>query len=146
MTKSEKALNLFSNNFNCAQAVFGAFAEDFGIDLNQALKTSTALGAGMSGQGNICGALSGGLLVIGLKFGSDQTTGPDAKQFSYRKGEVYINAFAQTLGSCICSDLLGMDPEQPVDWEKARSEGKFESVCPVIVETAVLLLEEIIKS
>ena len=55
MTKSEKALNLFSNNFNCSQAVLTAFAADFGLDEKLALMLGTQFGGGAR-NGEICGA------------------------------------------------------------------------------------------
>ena len=63
MTKSEKALELFSNNFNCSQAVLTAFAPDFGLDEQLALKLGTSFGGGAR-NGEICGAVSGALLIL----------------------------------------------------------------------------------
>jgi C_GCAxxG_C_C family probable redox protein len=68
MTNSEKALSYFSNNFNCSQAVFTTFATEMGIDESLALKLATEFGGGAR-CGQMCGAVSGALMVLGLKYG-----------------------------------------------------------------------------
>ena len=52
MTHIEKAEQLLHQQYHCSQALFGAFAEDFGMDLKTAFKISTCFGAGMR-QGGI---------------------------------------------------------------------------------------------
>ena len=70
MTKAEEAVILLQQGFGCAQVVFSVFAPDFGIDRDTALRISEGFSAGMSSTDNICGALSGAIMVIGLRYGS----------------------------------------------------------------------------
>jgi C_GCAxxG_C_C family probable redox protein len=64
-TKPEQAADTFKNGFNCAQAVFATYAEEFGIDRTEALKISCGFGAGMGRRQEVCGAVSGAILLIG---------------------------------------------------------------------------------
>ena len=68
MTKSEKALELFANNFNCSQGVFTAFATEMGMDEKLALRIATNFGGGER-KGELCGAVAGALMVLGLRCG-----------------------------------------------------------------------------
>ena len=68
MTKAEKAVDLYGKNFNCSQAVLTAFAEDFGLSEKLTLSLGTSFGGGAR-NGQMCGAVSGALMVLGLKFG-----------------------------------------------------------------------------
>jgi len=145
MKKSEMALKLFEDNFNCAQSVLAPFAESMGMDADAALRVSSGFGAGIARQGNVCGAVTGGLMVIGLKYGKDLSSGPEAKELCYHKTDIFLQSFAKSLGSTVCTDLLEQNPDEPVNWNKIQEEGKFKTHCPVFVETAVLLLEEILK-
>jgi C_GCAxxG_C_C family probable redox protein len=69
MTKSDDALEDFKNGFTCSSAVFSSFSEELGLDPETAKKLSCGFGAGISKTGNICGAVSGAIMVIGLKYG-----------------------------------------------------------------------------
>lgn len=68
MTRIEKAQKLFEEKFHCSQAVLAAFAEEFGISEEKALKLGGCFGGGMC-KGEVCGACAGALMVLGLKFG-----------------------------------------------------------------------------
>ena len=69
MKRSEKALSYFNNSFNCAQSVITSFSPELGLSEDDCLKVSCAFGAGMGKQQHTCGAVSGALMVLGLKFG-----------------------------------------------------------------------------
>ena len=68
MTHKEKAEQLLNQQYHCSQALFGAFAGDFGLDLKTAFKISTCFGGGMR-QGSVCGCITGSLLVLGMALG-----------------------------------------------------------------------------
>ena len=68
MTHSEKAEHLLRQQYHCSQALFGAFAEDFGMDLKTAFKISTCFGGGMH-QGSVCGCITAALMVLGMALG-----------------------------------------------------------------------------
>ena len=67
--KIKKAGDLFLNGYNCAQSVFCAYCEDYGIPFEQGLKMSSSLGGGMGRLREVCGAVSAIFLIAGLKSG-----------------------------------------------------------------------------
>ena len=69
MKKSEKAVEYFRNKFNCSQSVFTVFSPDYSFSENDSLKVSCAFGGGMGRQQLTCGAVTGALMAIGLKYG-----------------------------------------------------------------------------
>ena len=66
--KEQKALELFSNAYNCAQSVLGVFCEDGELDRDIALKLANGFGGGLR-CGEVCGAVTGAVMAIGLKCG-----------------------------------------------------------------------------
>ncbi|MDP3565236.1 MAG: C-GCAxxG-C-C family protein [Methanoregula sp.] len=68
MSKSDEALASFQTGITCSSAVFSAFADELGLDDRTAKKIACGFGAGISKTGNICGAVSGAIMVIGLKY------------------------------------------------------------------------------
>ncbi|MEE0981552.1 MAG: C-GCAxxG-C-C family protein, partial [Acutalibacteraceae bacterium] len=65
--RTDKAVELFKNGFNCSQAVFAAFAGEFGMDEETALKVSAGLGGGVGRSREVCGAVSGAAMLVGFK-------------------------------------------------------------------------------
>ena len=144
MNKTEKALSLFSNNFNCSQAVFTAFAGDFGIDEKTALMLGTSFGGGAR-NGEICGAVSGALLVLGLKYGHYDADDNEQKSRAYEIAVDYTKRFKEKNGSIVCRDLLGYDLTVPEDKVLIKEKNLFKTVCPEMVKSAVLILEEVLN-
>ena len=143
MSKGDIAKNFFEQGYNCSQSVLMAFSEDLGVDRVTAAKISCPLGGGVARTRNICGAVTGGLMAIGLVF-SDGTG--NSKQICYEKGQSFIKCFSQANGSCICSDLLGIDPkdESPVP-EKRTNEYYKSRPCADLVKSAADILEEFLN-
>ena len=104
---SEKAAELFVNGCNCSQAVFGAFAEDCGIDLDTALKLSSSFGGGMGRLRETCGAVTGMFMVAGLLRGYSDTNDKEAKDNHYKLIQELANEFKSVYGTYNCNELLG---------------------------------------
>ena len=143
MNKSNKALELFSNNFNCSQAVLTAFAPDFGLDEQLALKLGTSFGGGAR-NGDICGAVSGALLVLGLKYGHYVSSDNEQKARAYEIAVEYTKRFKEANGSIVCRDLLGYDLTKPDEMACIKEKGLFGTVCPKMIKSAVEILESIL--
>lgn len=95
----EKAVALFATGLNCAQSVYCAFAEDFGMDAETAAKVSSGLGGGVGRLREVCGAVTGATLVLGMKYGPDKTA-------VYEKVQEFAAIFRQEMGTIICRELL----------------------------------------
>ena len=87
LTRADDAAAIFKSGFSCSQAVCCAFAGDFGIDRDTALKFSCSFGGGMGHTGNTCGAVTGALMVIGMKYGRTSPEDLAAKDKTYAAGE-----------------------------------------------------------
>ena len=108
MTKAEKAKDLFLQGYNCAQATFGAFAEDYGLDFNVAMTLSAGLGGGIGRLRETCGAVTGATLAVSLAMGSFDLNNPDAKTRVYREIRKVVEIFENETGSIVCADMLGV--------------------------------------
>jgi C_GCAxxG_C_C family probable redox protein len=99
MTKSDVALASFQGGITCSSAVFSAFPDVLGLDDKKAKKIARGFGAGISRTGNICGAVTGAMMVIGLKCGK-ATAGDDAaKERTYALVQEFITKFREKNGS-----------------------------------------------
>ena len=141
--KKEIAADYFDNNFNCAQAVFTTFAVEEGIPEELALKIATQFGGGCR-KGEVCGAVSGALMVLGLKYGHCHRNAPEEKEQAYQYAEEFMNRFIEKNGTVVCKDLLGYDISKPKDMEKIRERNLFVTVCPRMVESATEIVEKML--
>ncbi len=143
MNRSEKALTLFAKGFNCSQAVLTVFADDFGIEEELALKLGTQFGGGAR-NGEICGAVSGALLVLGLKYGHYEQGNTEQKSKAYSIACEYTRRFKKKNGSIVCRELLGYDLTKPEDAECIKEKNLFGTICPAMIKSAVEVLEGIL--
>jgi C_GCAxxG_C_C family probable redox protein len=141
MTRAEAALAATRDDFSCAQAVFATFAREMGMDEALALRTAGVLGGGVARMGETCGAVSGALMVIGLRHGMTRARDTAQKDRAYAAGQEFLAEFLQRFGSMRCKELLGLDLAQPGMLKQAKAAGLFETKCPLFVEGAVHMLE-----
>ncbi len=144
MTKSDDALEDFKNGFTCSSAVFSAFSDEMGLDRETAKKIACGYGAGISKTGNICGAVSGAIMVIGLKFGKGKEGDDAATEKTRELVRKFIRVFTQRNGSINCTELLGYNLSKQEEFEQARNTKLFVTKCPDLVCDAVLILEKIL--
>ena len=108
MTKKEIAKNYFLEGYNCAQSVFLAFAEDEGLNKDIALKIASSFGGGLGAQREVCGAVSGMCMALGLKRGYNSAKDYAVKQKHYLAVQEICAEFKKQNGSIICRELLGL--------------------------------------
>lgn len=140
--KQEMAVDTFNNGYNCAQAVVSAFCEDYGLNRETALKLAGGLGGGVR-SGNICGAVSGAALVIGLKYGQYAPGDAASKANCNAKTLEFTKEFKKQNGALNCRELLGCDISTSEGFEHAQSQSLCKTKCPGLVESAAALLEEL---
>ena len=109
-THADKAVKLFEEGCSCSQAVFTAYAEEFGIDRETAMKMSVALGGGMGRMRETCGAVSAMALVAGLKYGNAVPSDAAAKSAALDAAKGLAEKFQSENGSIVCKELLGLVP------------------------------------
>ncbi|MGN0817881.1 MAG: C-GCAxxG-C-C family protein [Candidatus Coproplasma sp.] len=109
----EKAMQLFLNGYNCAQAVVGAYADLFGMDEQTAMRFAEGLGGGMGRMRLTCGAVSATALLAGLKMSNGTAGDLQTRSQVYEKVRRMAEEFKDKNGSVICGDLLGLN--KPAD-------------------------------
>ncbi len=121
------AVNFFEQGYNCAQAVFMAYSDLYGIEAETAAKLATSFGGGMGRLREVCGAVSGMFLVLGMEYPFTDISDKSAKNLNYKKVQEVANAFKAEMGSYICADLLKLkhQPQNPVSSE--RNEVYYKS-------------------
>jgi C_GCAxxG_C_C family probable redox protein len=144
MTKSDEAEAAFRSRFTCSSAVFSAFSEELGLDPNTAKKIACGFGAGIAKTGNICGAVSGALMVIGLKYGKTEKDDEAATEKTRALVREFIHEFTEKNGSINCTELLGYDMRDPAAYAAARDSGVFMTKCPALVRDAADIVERIL--
>ena len=137
MNPIDDAVQLFENGYMCSQAVFAAFSSDFGVSRDDALKIGACFGSGMR-KGEVCGACTGALMALGLKYG-------DSKTKSDEVCEKFLDEFKNANGSYICNDLLGCDISTEEGVKFARENNLFKDFCPKMVESAAEIVEKLIS-
>lgn len=137
----EAAAELFNCGFNCAQSVFAIFSEKFGMQQDQALKVSCGFGGGVR-CGEICGAVSGAVMVIGLRYGQSRAEDQEGKLKCYAETVEFTDRFRKKNESIVCRDILGYDISTPGGKEMAEKNNLFKTTCVDMVISAVKTLEE----
>ena len=144
MTKSDEAVASYRNRFTCSAAVLSAFSGDLGLDPETAKKIACGFGAGISKTGNICGAVSGSILVIGLKYGKTVAEDDAATEKTRALVRRFIHEFTEKNGSINCTELLGYNLSNPEEFARARDSGLFVTKCTPLVRDAADILEKIL--
>ncbi len=140
-TPSERALQDFRQGCSCAQAVFAAFADPADLDRATVLRVASGFGGGMARLGRTCGAVTGGILALGLEHGAEVAGGEEAKLRFYERVRRFVTAFEARHGSSECRTLLGLDIGTPEGMSRAREAKLFATRCEAFVRDAAEVLE-----
>jgi C_GCAxxG_C_C family probable redox protein len=131
------ARELFQEGYNCSQSVLLAMFEYWSARKNELIpKIATGFGGGIGRCGSVCGALTGSIMAMGVKYGTNE---PSAKKRSkaYEIAKRLYREFEVQNGSVYCRELTGCDLTSPEGIEKARKTRVFEEKCLGIVENSV---------
>jgi len=139
-----RAQELFEQKFHCSQSVIGALAPDLGLPEETALKLGGCFGSGMF-CGEVCGAVVGSLMAIGLKFGQSDVSDLDSRMKTMQKTSELIEKFKKENGSILCRELLGYNTANPDELKIIREKQLFSTFCPKIVKSAVQIAEKLLS-
>ena len=146
-TKSDAATEKFVSGYNCAQSVLWAFAGELGLDPDTALKISTGFGAGMGRRQETCGAVSGGIMVLGLKYGRGEGQERTVTEESYAKTQELMRRFEAKHGPSDCRQILGGCDLMTEEGRKTMKDRNLhDSICKPCVRTVVAILEDMLKT
>ncbi|MCM1100424.1 MAG: EAL domain-containing protein [Clostridium sp.] len=144
MTHKEKADQLLKQQYHCSQALFGAFADDFGLDLKTAFKVSTCFGGGMR-QGGTCGCITAALLVLGMALGFYDAQDREKETYGNKKTDEFIRRFTEEMNGVVdCRDILGKDISKPEDMAIIRQEKLILQKCPRAINISIDILEDML--
>lgn len=145
MNKSKEARDLFEKGFNCCQSVLFTYGKGYFKENTFALKLASGFGAGISYRGEMCGAVSGALMVLGLHYGYSDLTMEVSKEMSFCITKEFIETFEKQNGSVICNQLLKNEINTTEGLDNAQQNGLFKKICPKLVDSASEILESLIK-
>jgi C_GCAxxG_C_C family probable redox protein len=144
MSRVEEAVSCFKDGFMCSQAVLTSYAGEFGMDRKAALKVSAAFGGGMGRMGEICGAVTGAFMVIGLKYGRTMVQDTKSHEKTTRLVREFVGKFKSLNGSIVCRELLGCDLSTP-DGQRTFVDKKLrDTLCTKFVRDAAEIVEQLL--
>ncbi|HOQ05688.1 MAG TPA: C-GCAxxG-C-C family protein [Anaerohalosphaeraceae bacterium] len=144
MDRTEQAVCLFQKGYNCAQAILAVWCERFGLPQETAVKLAGGLGGGIGRNGETCGALTGAVLVLGLRYGTADPLDKNTKYDLYRRTRELMHRFKDHAGSLYCRQLLGFDMATPEGLAASQKPGAFDE-CPQFVRIAAELLDKMLE-
>lgn len=144
MNHKERARQLIQQQYHCAQALFGAFADEVGMDLKTALKISSCFGGGMR-QGDVCGCISAALMVLGMALGTYDPQDKERDISCIKKTEEYIRIFKDKMGGAVCCrEILGKDLSIMDEMAEIHSQNLMQQICPGVLDTSIDILEQML--
>ncbi|MGA2670868.1 MAG: C-GCAxxG-C-C family protein, partial [Dehalococcoidia bacterium] len=120
MSKAEKAKKQFEKGFSCAPAVLSTYSEQLGLEEALALKVACGFGGGIGRTGRTCGAVTGAVMVIGLKHGQADVADEESRQKTHKLVKQFIDKFTALHGSIECRELIGYDLSDSAESKLAR--------------------------
>ena len=144
MRRAEYAARLFYEGYNCAQAVAVAFTDVTGLDEAFSAKMASSFGGGMGRMREVCGAVSGMALVVGLLYGYDGKDDDAAKKEHYRLVQKLAGQFREEVGSIVCREILKNPSSDPTPSPRTPDYYAKRPCCRMVY-TAARILEEYIE-
>ena len=131
-----KALNYF-NTHNCCQAVLRTVLEEKGLMFDEAIFIGSGFGGGIIGRGEICGAVSGAVMAVGILNKNLYSDLAEHKNATREITKLFYERFEGIYGHSTCNGLIGIDRNDPEAKRKASEAGIYRENCPKFVRTAV---------
>lgn len=137
---------LFESGYNCAQSVVLAFSDLTDADEKMLARLSSSFGGGMGRLREVCGAVSGAFMVLGLLYGYDGAETGAKKAEHYMMIQHFAERFSNETGSIVCRELLGLDKKKdsPIP-DKRTAEYYKKRPCKELVGLSAEILEEMIE-
>jgi len=146
MEHAQKAMELFRQGCNCSQAVLVAFCDETGLDEKTSMKLASSFGGGMGRMREVCGAVSGMLMVAGLKYGYTNLGDQTAKTEHYHLVQTLAGKFREENGSIICRELLGLGEKKDGLVPEKRTESYYKKrPCAELVAQAARIMDTYIQ-
>ena len=147
MDRAEYAAKLFYDGYNCAQALTVAFRDVTGLEESFSAKMASSFGGGMGRMREVCGAVSGMLMVAGIVYGYDSTGDDESKKAHYQLVQHLAGQFREQVGSIVCREILqnaGLSGDKGGEAEARTAEYYEKRPCPDLVYLAAEVLGEML--
>ena len=139
------AEELFRGGCNCSQAVVAAFEDVTGFDRETSMKVASALGGGICRMREVCGAVSGAMIVLGMAQGGGSDSDHGKKADLYKLGQTFADSVKAELGSIVCRELLGLPDGKSEATPEARTDAYYKKrPCAEIVRLSATELEKVL--
>lgn len=143
----ERAIELFKQGYNCSQSVFGAFYKECGIDFETAIKLSSSFGGGMGRLREVCGAVSGMFMVVGMIYGYTDPKDKASKTEHYKRIQELAESFKEKNGSIVCRELLGLEVKSETYVPEDRTTEYYKKrPCAELVGDAAEIIDKYRKN
>lgn len=135
----------FMQGYDCSQVVLRHFATRLGISEDEANRVAACFGGGMQ-LGSVCGAYTGALMAIGLKYGHSNPEGlMQQKDILLAKTAQFKEKFLKEFETVDCKCLIGYDVSTPEGLQGALESGKLLEYCPGLVDKVIQMTEEVLN-
>ena len=143
---SQRARELFLKGYNCSQAVFCAFCDVTGLELDAAARMASSFGGGLGRLREVCGTVSGAALVLGIVKGYSDPGDYEAKKAHYARIQEFARRFREENGSIVCRDLLSGVQVVPGSVPEARTAEYYKKrPCPELAFKAARILDAMLS-
>ncbi|MEN3202136.1 MAG: C-GCAxxG-C-C family protein [Atribacterota bacterium] len=129
-----KGVEYHRQGFNCAESVLLGLCDHLGIENSLIPRIATGFGGGIGHTGNICGAITGAVMALGIRFGRENPQDKDSRDRLYLLVETFLKEIEETLGYLDCLNLIGVRLNTKEGLERYREEN-LRLKCQQIVET-----------
>ncbi|MGE5123452.1 MAG: C-GCAxxG-C-C family protein [Acidobacteriaceae bacterium] len=140
----EQAVAFYMQGYTCAQSILASFAARYGLQKELAFRIGEPFGAGTSCTSDMCGSVTGAIMVLGMQYGSIHSDDEAARYSTYQCVNELIQRYNAIHGSIQCSDLLGYNLSDPQQLRTVMEKGLFLQLCPLLVRDAAQILIDII--
>ena len=144
-SKQQQSFDLFRNGYNCSQSVLTVFSEELGLKKDLSMKLASPFGSGIAYMQETCGAVTGALMAIGLKYGKGEHGSNDDKVHAYNLSKQFMAEFKKKHQTVCCRELLeGINMSTPEGMARIMELDYFRIRCANYVKDAVRIVENIL--
>lgn len=143
--KQKQVIETFRSGYNCAQSVFSVLSPELGLSRDTAMKLASPFGSGIAYMQETCGAVTGALMAIGLKYGKGEYGTAEDKERAYDFSRHFLTEFKRVYGSVCCRTLMeNLDMSTPEGMAEIVHRNLFQLNCAKHIQTAITIAQKIV--